>query len=140
MLRYEFRQRTIDTFAEAGQREPILECKWLPHLNNHVISCNQQDSIKSSAYPLHTGNSDKTCRKEVLLHMYLLRFCCKESQLQLQLSIRQLFFLRLILSYYGHVHDVKRPKSVLINRVFVRQTHARIKINIRFQPLTVRLL
>lgn len=80
VLRYDFRQKTIDAFAEVVQRELKLDMQtWLPHHKNHVLPRRQQDKYKQgSTYPLHTGNSDKTCKEEVLLQMRLLTFCCKD--------------------------------------------------------------
>lgn len=55
------------TLAEVGQGELKLECTRLPHLNNHVIPCNQQDSINKvllTHYTLGTATKpvgNKSC-------------------------------------------------------------------------------
>lgn len=114
VLRYDFRQKTIDAFAEVVQRELKLDTQtWLPHRKNHVLTCRQQDSINKVQLTHYTlGTATKPARKTSCYTCVCSHFAGKTVSHQqnadrlrhtlaqdLQLSIRQLFFLRLELCW-----------------------------------------
>lgn len=66
VLRYDFRHKTIDAFAEVVQRELKLDMQTrLPHRRNHVLPRRQQDSINKVQLTRYTlGTATKPARKK----------------------------------------------------------------------------